>query len=143
MKKTRSLARKLHQEPELLQLYSNIIQEQEQRGFIEKVSVPDLAADAHYIPHHPVRKISSTTPIRIVYNCSFHLSGNPSLNDCLLTGPSLLTDICGILLRFRSHPIGISTDLEKAFHHIRLDEEDRNFTRFLWLTTPLDPESEL
>ena len=143
MKKTRSLAHKLSQEPELLQLYDSIIQEQEQRGFIEKVSVPDLAADVHYIPHHPVRKTSSTTPIRIVYNCSFHTSGNPSLNDCLLTGPSLLTDMCGILLRFRSHPIGISTDLEKAFLHVRLDKADRNYTRFLWLTSPLDPESEL
>ena len=143
MKKARSLAHKLSQEPELLQLYGSIIQEQEQRGFIEKVSVPDLAADVHYIPHHPVRKTSSTTLIRIVYNCSFHTSGSPSLNDCLLTGPSLLTDMCGILLRFRSHPIGISTDLEKAFLHVRLDKADRNYTRFLWLTSPLDPESEL
>ncbi|XP_065902524.1 uncharacterized protein [Dysidea avara] len=142
-KKTRSLARKLSQEPELLQLYGKIIQEQEQRDFIERVPVPDLSADVHYIPHHPVRKASPTTPIRIVYNCSFRSSGNPSLNDCLLTGPSLLTDMCGILLRFRSHPIGISTDLEKAFLHVRLDKEDRNYTRFLWLASPLDPESEL
>jgi len=51
MKKTRSLARKVSQEPELLQLYCSITQEQEQRDFIEKVSVPDLAADVHYIPH--------------------------------------------------------------------------------------------
>ena len=104
------------------------------------MSTPDLAADCHYIVHHPVRKLSPTTPIRIVYNCSF---GNPSLNDCLLTGPSLLTDMCGILVRFRSHPVGISTDLEKAFLHVHLDKEDRNYTRFLWLSSPLDPESEL
>ena len=127
IKKTRSLASKLSQEPEVLQLYSNTIQEQEQRGFIKKVSVPDLEADVRYIPHHPVRKTSSTTPIQIVYNCSFHTSGNPSLNDCLLTGPSLLTDISGILLHFRSHPIGISTDLEKAFLHVCLDKADRNY----------------
>jgi len=106
---TRSLARKLSQEPKLLQLYNDIIREQEQRGFIEKVSSPDLAADCHYIPHHPVRKLS---PTRIVYSCSF---GNRSLNDCLLTRPSLLSDMCGILLHFRSHPVEISTDLEKAF----------------------------
>ena len=143
MKKTRSLARRFSQDPALLQLYSKIIMEQEQRGFIEKVTIPDHTTDVHYIPHHPVRKASSTTPIRIVYNCSFHSSGNPSLNDCLLTGPSLLTDMCSILLCFRSHPIGISTDLEKAFLHVCLDEADRNYTCFFWLSSPSDPESDL
>jgi len=51
--------------------------------------------------------------------------------------------MCGILLRFQSHPIGISTDLEKTFLHVRFDKADRNYTCFLWLTSPLDPESEL
>ena len=54
----------------------------------------------HYIPHHPVRKASSTTPIRIVYNCSCRRSTQPSLNDCLEMSPSFLTDLRGILLRF-------------------------------------------
>ena len=108
--KTRSLARKLSHNPELLHLYGKIITEQEQRGFIEKVTESDQAKDVHYIPHHPVSKASSTTPIRIVYNCSYHQAKYPSLNDCLLTGPSYTTDMCSILLRFRSHAIGISTD---------------------------------
>ena len=51
--------------------------------------------------------------------------------------------MCDIFLRFRSYPIGISTDLEKAFLHVRLDEADRNFTHFLWLSTPSNPESDL
>jgi len=128
--KTRSLARKLSHTPELLHLYGKIIKEQEQRGFIEKVTAPDLTKDVHYIPHHPVSKASTTTPIRIVYNCSYRQARHPSLNDCLLTGPSFTTDMCSILLRFRSHVIGISTDLEKAFLHVRLDESDRDNTRF-------------
>ncbi|XP_065917547.1 uncharacterized protein [Dysidea avara] len=141
--KTRSLARKLSHTPELLHLYGKIIMEQEQRGFIEKVTAPDLTKDVHYIPHHPVSKASSTTPIRIVYNCSYRQARHPSLNDCLLTGPSFTTDMCSILLRFRSHAIGISTDLEKAFLHVRLDESDRDNTRFFWLSSPSDPESDL
>ena len=48
-KKTCSLARKLSQDPDLLQLYSKIITEQEQRGFIQKVATPDLTTDVHYI----------------------------------------------------------------------------------------------
>ena len=60
-----------------------------------------------------------------------------------MTGPSFLVDLCGIILRFRWHMFGISTDLEKAFVHVRLDEGDRDYTRFLWLSTPSDPDSKL
>ena len=128
--KIRSLARRLNQTPELLHMYGRIIAEQEQKGFIEKVPKPDLARSVHYIPHHPIKKESSTTPIRIVYNCSCHQFTNPSLNDCLVTGSSFLTDMCSILLRFRLRTFGLSTDLEKAFLHVRLDEADRDYTRF-------------
>ena len=47
-----------------------------------------------------------------------------------------------MLLRFRLHKFGLSTDIEKAFLHITLDEADRDYTRFLWLSDPTDPESE-
>ena len=60
-----------------------------------------------------------------------------------MTGPSFLVDLCGIILRFRWHMFGISTDLEKAFLHVRLDEGDRDYARFLWLSTPSDPDSKL
>ena len=82
----------------------------------------------HYIPHHPVRKESSTTPIRIVYDCSCRQSQDqPSLNDCLMVGPTFLNDMCGILLRFRTHRYGLSTDIEKAFLHVTLHEADRDY----------------
>ena len=140
---TRSLAHRLRENPELLHLYGKIISEQEEKGFIEKVPDPIVTRSVHYIPHHPIRKASTTTPVRIVYNCSCRQSTLPSLNDCLMTGPSFLADLCGILLRFRWYTFGISTDLEKAFLHVRLDEGDRDYTRFLWLSTPSDPDSKL
>ena len=69
-RRTRSLARKLIQTPNLMKSYNEIIKEQERRGFIEKVNSGSTPDQAHYIPHHPVRKESSTTPIHIVYDCS-------------------------------------------------------------------------
>jgi len=140
---TRSLAHRLRENSELLHLYDKIISEQEEKGFIEKVPDPIATRSFHYIPHHPIRKASSTTPVRIVYNCSCHQSTLPSLNDCLMTGPSFLADLCGVLLRFRWYTFGLSTDLEKAFLHVRLDEGDRDYTRFLWLSVPSDPDSKL
>ena len=142
-KRTRSLAYRLAQSPGLLQTYNKILKEQLSRDFIEPVLDPRKSDTAHYIPHHLVKKNSDTTPIRIVYDCSCRqLSEHPSLNDCLLTGPPFLVDLCAIILRFRRCQYGLSTDTEKAFLHITLTETDRNFTRLLWLLDPLDPTSE-
>ena len=97
----------------------------------------------YYIPHHHVRKESSTTPICIVYDCSCQMSDNyPSLNDCLEIGPPLINDLCSILIRFCVHKYGVVTDIEKAFLHLKLHNDDQDFTRFLWLSNPQDPESE-
>ena len=60
-----------------------------------------------------------------------------------MSGDLRLNDLCSIILRFRLHKYGMCTDIEKAFLHVHLNEEDRDFTRFLWLRNPSDPESEL
>ena len=117
--RTRSMARRLAVTPELLATYGNIISEHEARGFIERVDDMQTTDKAHYIPHHPVKKESATTPIRIVYDCSFHSSPDtPSLNDCLLVRPPFSHDMCSIILRFRSFLFGFSADIEKAFLHM-------------------------
>jgi len=118
-----------------------MISDQEQRNFIEQAPYQN-SKGVHYIPHHPVRKNSPTTPIRIVYNCSCRQSlKHASLNDCLMVGDPALTDLTAILLRFRLHRYALSTDIEKAFLHVQLAGPDRDFTRFLWLADPTNPES--
>ena len=90
-----------------------------------------------------MKKESLTTSIRIVYNCSSSQSSDqPSLNDCLLTGPPFLNDLCSIILRFHTHKYGVTTEIEKAFLHVTLHERNRDFTRFLWLSRLMDPKSE-
>ena len=74
-----------------------------------------------------MRKESTTTPIRIVYDCSCKQSPDaPSLNDCLHPGPPFLNDLCAILLHFRQHSFAFSADIEKAFLHVHLDKVDRD-----------------
>ena len=72
-------------------MVTDIISEQQSRGFVEQILATPSTHNVHYIPHHPVRKESSTTPIRIVYDCSCRQSHTqPSLNDCLMAGPQFL-----------------------------------------------------
>ncbi|XP_074662799.1 uncharacterized protein LOC141915233 [Tubulanus polymorphus] len=126
--------------PELRQTYNAIIAEQLSREFIEIVENDDKS-QGHYIPHHSVKKESITTPIRIVYDCSCKQGDNPSLNDCLESGPSLINDLVQILIRFRTKNVAFTSDIEKAFLNVKLGENDRNFTKFLWLSDPTDPDS--
>ncbi|XP_053373003.1 uncharacterized protein LOC128546473 [Mercenaria mercenaria] len=138
-KRTENVIKRLGQDPQILQKYGDIIKDQETRGFIEKVDetiVPQH--QIHYIPHHGVKKDSVTTPIRIVYDCSCR---QPSLNDCLKSTPLELNGITHNLMRFRLHKYAVSSDIEKAFLQIQLAEEDRDVTRFIWLSDPNDPDS--
>ena len=141
-KRTQSLISRLTQTPKLLETYNNIIMDQMNRGFIEKVTdTTENPHKTHYIPHHCVKKNSITTPIRIVYDCSCRQSRHqPSLNDCLLTGPHFLNDLCSILIRFRTHNYAISTDIEKAFLHVTLHDNNRDYTRFFWLKDISEPK---
>ena len=93
----------------------------------------DTIENTHYLPHRAVKKDSATTPIRIVYDCSCRGNGkSASLNDCLITEPPFLNNLCAILIHFRCHTFALATDIEKAFLHVKLHPDDRNFTRFLW-----------
>ena len=134
---------KLRKTPPILQLYDGIFKEQEERGFNERI-YNDATPDVHYFPHHLVKKESATTSIRVVYDCSCNGDSNSaSLNDCLMVGPSFVNNICAILLRFRIHAFAVSTDIEKAFLHVKLHPSDRNFTRFLWPAKLETPDLEM
>ena len=136
------ILKKLRGKPHLLKTYDTIIKDQVKRGFIEEVNPHQVHPEAklHYLPHHGVLKESSTTSLRIVYDCS---SNDPSLNSCLWAGPSLVADLTKLLLSFRLKPYAVSADIEKAFLAIGLSEKDRDSTRFLWLKEPENLNSPL
>jgi len=132
----KAILQKLQKHPQLLKQYEAIIQEQLQRGIIEKVGTEtEEGLVKHYIPHHPVITPSkSTTKVRVVYDASAKTKqDHKSLNECLFRGPVMLPDLTGLLLRFRLSPIGVISDIEKAFLNVGLQAKDRDATRFLWL----------
>ncbi|XP_071150567.1 uncharacterized protein [Mytilus edulis] len=133
----KSLFQKMKNNPDLLNKYDEIIQDQCKKGIIEKVS-NQCSKDTgikHYIPHHAVvDPTKPTTKVRIVYDASAKSKQeNKSLNDCLHRGPVMLQDLCGLLLRFQMNKIAVVADIEKAFLQIELQKNDRDATRFFWL----------
>ena len=134
LKRLHSLLKRLREAPELLVKYDAVIREQLSLGIV--VMVPeneDTINRVHYIPHHAViRRDKSTTKVRVVYDASAKLNG-PSLNECLYSGPPLHCKIFDILIKFRTHPIALVADIEKAFLMIQVAESDQDALRFLWV----------
>jgi len=133
----------LKKDPDLLRDYDRIIQEQEQAGIVERVPEEETTSNVdkgqvYYSPHHAViKKDSETTKVRIVYDGSAKSSKEEmSLNDCSETGDNYIPHMLDMLARFRNNPVGLTSDIEKAFLMVSIKEEDRNMLRFLWFDNP-------
>lgn len=128
------LLRRLRQEPTILREYDAIIRDQLERGMVEVVENKENSQRlTHYLPHHAVvRRDKTTTKVRVVYDVSARSNG-PSLNDCLHTGPKFNQKILEILLRFRSYPVALVADIERAFLMISVAPTDRYVLQFLWV----------
>ncbi|GBM20203.1 hypothetical protein AVEN_216630-1 [Araneus ventricosus] len=64
---------------------------------------------------------------------------NPHLEYLLMTGPKIQDDLFAILLRFRSHKIAVTSDLQKMYRQVNIENEDRNFQKILWRDNPSSP----
>ncbi|GFU30952.1 uncharacterized protein LOC103569155 [Trichonephila clavipes] len=80
-----------------------------------EIDVP--ASSSFYLPHHPVPN-KNGDKFRVVFDGSAKSSSGISLNDKLMVGPQLQTDLTTLLLRFRTHKIAITADIEKMLTRI-------------------------
>ena len=102
-----STINKLQSLPEMFSKYDTTINDQLQEGIIEPAERAPGTLE-HYLPHHAV----ITTKLRVVYDGSARSKGGNSLNDCLYRGPVILSDLIGMLLRFRN-PVGVAAAMAK------------------------------
>ena len=113
------------------QHYNKVVESYVEKEFIEQI--PNHPIEGHYMPHLAVFKKSATTPLRIVFNASSRPNEGRSLNDCLMTSPSLTAKLHKILVQFRQGKYAVTADISKAFHRIIADKEHRKFLKFLWI----------
>ncbi|GFV16947.1 integrase catalytic domain-containing protein [Trichonephila clavipes] len=92
-----------------------------------------------YIPYHMVtNEKSTTTKCRVVFNASSKTKNGKSLNDVLMTGPKLQTEIFNHLIKFRSYRVAFAADIEKMYRQILISDEDCKYQRIVWRATPSD-----
>lgn len=82
--------------------YVEFIKEYESLGHISRIGPNNLLAADNFIPHHCMLKHDcSTSRFLVVFNASTKMSTGISLNDIMSNEPTVQSELCTILLRFR------------------------------------------
>ncbi|CAB3993987.1 Hypothetical predicted protein [Paramuricea clavata] len=76
--------------------------------------------------------VEASPPLKDATYTSKPVFQGKSLNRELLSGPDLLNNLLGILIRFRRKEIGVMCDIEQLFHAFYVYPLHRDLMRFLW-----------
>ena len=117
-----SLERRFAANSELRSQYVQFMREYEELGHMKEITCDEAEkSKAYYIPHHLVLKEdSTTTKLRIVFDCSAKPTSNLSLNDISLVGPTVQSPLISIITKFRTHPYVMTADIEKMYRQINV-----------------------
>lgn len=133
-----NLERKFEQRLELKAEYASFMAEYHRLGHMEEVSLHD-AASYYFLPHHSVLKPdSTTTKLRVVFDASAKSEKGNSLNDILMVGPTVQSDIFSLILRFRLWRFVFTADISKMYRQILVHVDDRKYQCILWRSNPSD-----
>lgn len=138
------MEKKFSRNPDFGRQYGVFINEYRSLGHMTLLSRNGVSeGDRNYLPHHAViKETSTTTKLRVVFHAARKTSNGKSLNDNLITGPTLQRDITAILLRWRKHKIVVVADVEKLYRQILVVPNDGNIQCILWRDTPAGVLSE-
>ncbi|XP_062557237.1 uncharacterized protein LOC134222109 [Armigeres subalbatus] len=117
--------RRLKLNCDLRSQYSDFMMEYIELGHMKCIGVADDSSLDEgkivcYLPHHPVfKETSSTTKMRVVFDGSAKTSTNYSLNEALLTGPTIQDELLEIMIRFRKHAVALVADVAKSVYELQ------------------------
>lgn len=141
LKRLLSLEKKLNFNPSFRKAYMSFMEDYADCNHLVEVEPPnDDVGNFYYIPHHGIlRPESVSTPLRVVFDASSKDAKGISLNDTLLPGPKLQTNIFDLLVRFRWHAIVFTGDVKQMYRQILVPPEDADYQRILWRPDPVGP----
>ncbi|XP_062714536.1 uncharacterized protein LOC134291166 [Aedes albopictus] len=135
------LESKLQRHPDLKAQYDAFMDEYESLGHCREVQERDDPPGVlkWYLPHHAVlRPSNTTTKCRVVFDASAKVAGL-SLNDVLMTGYNVQSDLLSIILRFRRYRYVMSADVAKMYRQVAVDPAFTPLQRIFWRKSPQDP----
>ena len=119
-----SLPRRLNKDIELKQLYEKTLETDLEKGYVKPVTFTyPLPEKIWYLTHHPVNNPNKPGKVRRVANAASAFR-KQSLNKNFLSGPDLLNNLVGLLLRFRQDSVAVMADKEAMFMQICIRTED-------------------
>ncbi|GFW65774.1 DUF1758 domain-containing protein [Trichonephila clavipes] len=135
-----ALENKFHKNKQFKDNFLNFMNEYLALGHMREISQKrDDETPNCYIPYHMViNEKSTTTKCRVVFNASSKTKNGKSLNDVLMTGPKIQTEIFNHLIKFRSYRVAFAADIEKMYRQILISDEDCKYQRIVWRATPSD-----
>ncbi|XP_046587830.1 uncharacterized protein LOC124292981 [Neodiprion lecontei] len=97
------LEKRFGSDAKLKEAYSSFLCEYRELGHMRRaINAPEDNSRVFYLPRHGVvHDSSSTAKLRVVFNGSQRTNLGLSLNDNLLVGPKMQTDLADVLLRWR------------------------------------------
>ena len=133
-----SLERKLNKEdPSTRAAYNEFMDEYLSLGHMTEVNESDMKNIKYYSPHqHVLRPESTSTKLRVVFDCSSKTDSGLSLNDVMMKGPVIQDDLLSIVLRFRCCKYAITADVTKMYRQAWVTDNDTNYQSILWRSSP-------
>ncbi|CAK1583774.1 unnamed protein product [Parnassius mnemosyne] len=128
-----SLEKRLQKNSDMNVEFKKIFDEYLHLNHMEIVPKEELDLPAIYLPYHAVIKEDrETTKVRIVFDASCKGVNGKSLNDDLMVGPKLQSNLRHIIMRWRTHPVCFIADVVKMYRQVKVNQRDTDFQRILW-----------
>lgn len=139
LKRLYNMERKFKKDSLLQNRYTEFMDEYIKLGHMSALSDSNDQR-INYLPHHAVIKESSaSTKLRVVFDASSATTTGKSLNDCLLVGPTIQSELVDILLRFRQHSYVLTGDIVKMYRQVTVRPDHRIYQCILWRTDTNEP----
>lgn len=126
------LEKRFIRDPKLKDEYTKFIHEYLSMNHMELV-VNETNNPIHYLPHHSViKKDSTTTKLRVVFNASNKMSNGKTLNEQMAIGKSSQSSLISLILKWRQYKYAMCADIEKMYRQIWIHDDQVDLQRILW-----------
>lgn len=129
LKRLIALEARCKKDPDLAIKIQGFFEDYQQSGHMVAVGPPPTdPSRSYYVPYHAIQN----KKFRVVFDGSCPSSTGVSVNDLQFAGPKIQSDICEILLRFRTYRYALSADIVKMFRQVLVHQSQWDYQRILW-----------